>query len=95
LQPKDQNLTPLFDGKLIYIVPNYQRLYVWNSQDQWQPLWLDIRDIAEALIKGANGSELVDANHDGVEPHFMGTVVLKISGYTPDLARQFRIIDGQ
>jgi len=95
LQPQDQNLTTLFDGKLIYIVPNYQRLYVWNSQDQWQPLWLDIRDIAEALIKGANGSELVDANHDGVEPHFMGTVVLKISGYTPDLARQFRIIDGQ
>ena len=30
-----------------------------------------------------------------IEPHFMGAVVLKSSGNTPDLATQWRVIDGQ
>ena len=95
MQPQDQTLAQLFDGKLVYIVPNYQRLYVWNRDDQWEPLWSDVRDIAEELIESAAGTELADADHDGVEPHFMGAVVFKISGATPDLARKYRVIDGQ
>jgi len=95
LQPQDQTLAQLFDGKLVYIVPNYQRLYVWNSENQWEPLWFDVRDIAEELIESAAGTELADADHDGAEPHFMGAVVFKISGATPDLAMKYRVIDGQ
>ena len=34
-------------------------------------------------------------NPDSAEPHFLGAVVLKMSGSTPDLARQWRVIDGQ
>jgi len=79
----------------VYIVPNYQRLYVWDEENQWEPLWLDVRDIAEELIESAAGTELAGADHDGVEPHFMGAVVFKISGSTPDLARKYRVIDGQ
>ncbi len=79
----------------MYIVPNYQRLYVWDEENQWEPLWLDVRDIAEELIESAAGTELAGADHDGVEPHFMGAVVFKISGSTPDLARKYRVIDGQ
>lgn len=95
MQPQDQTPTQLFDGKLVYIVPNYQRLYVWNREDQWEPLWSDVRDITDALIKNAAGTELADADRDGVEPHFIGAVVFKISGTTPDLARKYRVIDGQ
>ena len=95
MQPQDQNLAQLFDGKLVYIVPNYQRLYVWNLENQWEPLWSDVRDIAEELIESAAETELADADHDVVEPHFMGAVVFKISGFTPDLARRYRVIDGQ
>ena len=95
LQPQDQTLAQLFDGKLVYIVPNYQRLYVWNRDDQWEPLWSDVRDIAEELIKSAAGTELADVDSDGVEAHFMGAVVFKISGATPDLAMKYRVIDGQ
>ena len=79
----------------MYIVPNYQRLYVWNRDDQWEPLWSDVRDIAEELIKSAAGTELPEADSDGVEAHFMGAVVFKISGATPDLAMKYRVIDGQ
>lgn len=95
MQPQDQTLAQLFDGKLVYIVPNYQRLYVWNRDDQWEPLWSDVRDIAEELIKSAAGTELPEADSDGVEAHFMGAVVFKISGATPDLAMKYRVIDGQ
>ena len=95
MQTQDKTMTELFDGKLVYIVPNYQRLYVWKRDDQWEPLWSDVRDIADRLITNAAGTELADADHDGVEPHFMGAVVFKISGTTPDLARMYRVIDGQ
>ena len=95
MQPQDQTLAQLFDGKLVYIVPTYQRLYVWNRDDQWEPLWSDVRDIAEELIENAAGTELDDTDHDAVEPHFMGAVVFKISGTTPDLAMKYRVIDGQ
>lgn len=65
------NSGSLFDGKLVYIVPNYQRLYVWSMDEQWEPLWSDVRDIAEELIQSAAGSELVDADADadGVDAH--------------------------
>ena len=95
MQPQDQTLAQLFDGKLVYIVPNYQRLYVWSRDDQWEPLWSDVRDIAEELIESTAGTELADADADGVEAHFMGAVVFKISGATPDLAMKYRVIDGQ
>ncbi len=94
MQPQRKNLAELFDGKLVYAVPNFQRLYVWSRDDQWEPLWFDIRDIAEELIENAARAEAGGADRD-VEPHFMGAVVFKISGSTPDLARQYRVIDGQ
>ncbi|MYA64300.1 MAG: DUF262 domain-containing protein, partial [Gemmatimonadetes bacterium] len=95
MTPQDQDLAQLFDGKLVYIVPNYQRLYVWNRDNQWEPLWFDVQDIAERIIENAAGTELADDDHDVVEPHFMGAAVFKISGATPDLAKRYRVIDGQ
>ena len=94
MQPQRKNLAELFDGKLVYAVPNFQRLYVWSRDDQWEPLWFDVRDIAEELIENAARAEAGGAGRD-VEPHFMGAVVFKIVGFTPDLAQQFRVIDGQ
>jgi len=47
------------------MVPFYQRTYVWSQQDQWEPLWDDIRDKANARVAG-----------DEPAPHFLGAVVL-------------------
>ena len=95
LEPRKHTLAELFEGQLVYVVPSYQRLYVWNQGEQWEPLWSDIRDLADGLVQDANArsSDAVDPNE--VEPHFLGAVVLKMSGSTPDLARQLRVIDGQ
>ena len=95
MEPRNQDLSELFDGKLVYVVPNYQRLYVWNRDNQWEPLWSDVCDIADNLLKNATATELADDDRDAVEPHFMGAIVLKNRGNTPDLARQYLVIDGQ
>ncbi len=60
------------DGKLVYVVPNYQRLYVWNRDNQWELLWSDVCDIADNLLKNTTGTQLADDDRDGVEPHFNG-----------------------
>ena len=36
----------IFQDRRQYLVP-YQRAYVWNKDDQWEPLWNDIADKAE------------------------------------------------
>jgi hypothetical protein len=51
-----------------YVVPLYQRPYVWELEKQWEPLWEDVRTVAERLI---------DATMDNDDvPHFMGAIVL-------------------
>lgn len=78
------------------LVTNYKRLYVWNREDQWEPLWLDVQGLADALVEdSAAGSRPFVIDEGAIEPHFMGAVILKISGKTPKLARQCRVIDGQ
>ena len=95
MEPRKHTLAELFEGQLVYVVPNYQRLYVWNLEDQWAPLWSDVEEIADLLVHNSASvdSEIVDPN--SVEAHFLGAVVLKMSGNTPDLSRQLRIVDGQ
>ncbi len=95
MEPRKHTLAELFEGQLEYVVPSYQRLYVWNRDDQWEPLWDDVQEIADELLHQSkvSGSPQIDPNT--VDAHFLGAVVLKISGSTPDLARQLRVIDGQ
>jgi hypothetical protein len=49
----------LFDGTVCYEIPSLQRPYVWNEQDQWQPLWGDIERVAGAvqLVTQEHGDE--------------------------------------
>ncbi|MES2670994.1 MAG: DUF262 domain-containing HNH endonuclease family protein [Pseudomonadota bacterium] len=68
-----------------YCVPFYQRAYVWNLSEQWEPLWLDIKAKAQARL----GSQ-------SVTPHFLGAVVVEpqprggLRGVDT-----FHVIDGQ
>ena len=95
MEPRKPTLADLFEGHLVYVVPNYQRLYVWNREDQWEPLWSDVADIANDLLEEAIRRDSESVNPGSVESHFLGAVVLKMSGSTPDLSRQMRVVDGQ
>ena len=95
MEPRNLTTKEIFQGDNVYVVPRYQRLYVWNEQDQWSPLWEDVSLIADDLVEHAQSRGLSEIDTDASESHFFGTLVLKTSGYTPDLTRKWRVIDGQ
>jgi hypothetical protein len=74
----------LFEKKCRYIVPHYQRPYVWKREEQWEPLWDDIRNLAERVFR-----------KEDVRPHFLGAIVLEqASTATGEIESRF-LIDGQ
>ena len=95
MEPRNYALANLFENQGIYVVPRYQRLYVWNQKDQWEPLWEDVIEIAGDLLNEATDRNSEEVNADSRESHFLGAVVLKQSGFTPDMAQCWRVIDGQ
>ena len=86
----------LFQKDVRYIIPTFQRPYVWGQEKQWEPLWDDIRNLAEryeeALLKTDN--EKAKAENE-TETHFLGAIVLQqIPTPTSDIERR-NVIDGQ
>lgn len=79
-------VSELFNAPERYIVPLYQRRYVWNRERQWAPLWQDIRSRAEEYLAGASP----------VHPHFMGAVVVAPRPRSgPRDLTSYDVIDGQ
>ena len=46
----------LFNLPQHFMIPLFQRPYVWKEAEQWEPLWKDIRRVAE-LRYGVQASE--------------------------------------
>src|SRR5690606_29890082 len=68
------------------VVPLFQRPYVWNEENQWEPLWEDLTRVAGRVLAEPNESH---------QPHFLGAVVLQqVAGQTGHM-QQRTIIDGQ
>lgn len=78
----------LFDSRIQYEVPPFQRPYVWTEEDQWDPLWRDLTRV----MSGHLGTS------EELEPpttHFLGAVVLKeLDAKSGDPGRRW-VIDGQ
>lgn len=90
---KADALTPrdLFDSKVQYEIPSFQRPYVWNEEDQWAPLWSDLRRVATRVITAGADREALD----GVSAHFLGAIVVKeVSANAGEVTRH-AVIDGQ
>lgn len=85
-------LTPrdLFDGKVCYEIPPFQRPYVWTEEDQWQPLWDDIARVTEALLDSGD-----DFGTTGPPGHFLGAVVVKQLPSAAGDPLRSSVIDGQ
>lgn len=74
----------LFKQDRRLVVPLFQRPYVWSQEAQWEPLWDDIRMVAERLFDGQEA-----------RPHFVGAVVLDQSPKPTGFLESRLIIDGQ
>jgi hypothetical protein len=67
-------------------VPLFQRPYVWNEDDQWEPLWVDITRVAERILGQPYAQR---------QPHFLGAVVLQQLQNPSGTVQERTIIDGQ
>ncbi len=78
------SLKKIFGQDRRHVVPLFQRPYVWKRDDQWAPLWDDVRGLAERLVAGSE-----------VRPHFLGAVVLDFAEYKYGDIETRIVIDGQ
>ena len=74
----------LFDSNERREAPLFQRPYVWNEDENWEPLWQAIRSVADKRTLGAP-----------VRPHFLGAVVLDQLRTPAGKLHARQIIDGQ
>ncbi|MGV9613191.1 DUF262 domain-containing protein [Nocardia xishanensis] len=81
----------LFDGAVHYEIPVFQRPYVWSEEDQWAPLWQDVRRVAERVVE-ANGDQ--DALKE-IGGHFLGAIVFKSKPAISGDVTRHAVIDGQ
>ncbi len=78
------NLGKIFGQDRRHVVPLFQRPYVWNKEQQWDPLWNDIRTVAERLLAKQE-----------VKPHFLGAIVLDQMRKPTGHLETRLLIDGQ
>jgi hypothetical protein len=87
MQPTYLSLVQIFGAPTRYTVPLFQRPYVWNREEQWQPLWDDIVNLAERVLAVERGKP--------VAGHFLGTVVLEQAMTATGTIACREIVDGQ
>ena len=69
-------LQTLFQNPVRYEIPVFQRTYIWTQDDQWEPLWEDVRNTAERFLDSQRDAKS-DSAMGQVEKHFLGAVVLQ------------------
>jgi hypothetical protein len=67
------------------IVPLFQRPYVWDEENQWAPLWQDIRRMADLRLADPGSSAT----------HFLGAIVLQNQENQVGSMQARLVIDGQ
>ncbi|MGI4732999.1 MAG: DUF262 domain-containing protein [Janthinobacterium lividum] len=87
MKPDKLTIHDLFQRERRYVVPLYQRAYVWTRQDQWEPLWEDIERQAEACFS--------TPGHMPSRSHFLGAIVLNVSRIVGAGVARSEVIDGQ
>ena len=80
MQANPRSLDSLFNSQLRYVVPMFQRLYVWQENPQWATLWEDIAEKADLQLGGTR-----------TNAHYLGALI--IEGVRPSSPRDKAIPD--
>lgn len=90
-------LTPrdLFQKDIRYTIPPFQRPYVWSKDEQWEPFWTDVRNLAEDYLDELETSGDDISALEKTRPHFLGAVVIKLVQTSTGDFEQREVIDGQ
>ena len=82
------SMNKLFGQNIRLLIPTFQRPYVWNKDEQWEPLWDDVRNTAEDYME--RGMPV-----DKSRKHFLGAVVIqKQLSWVGEIGTRL-VIDGQ
>lgn len=79
----------LFQPHRRYVVPIFQRGYVWKREQQWEPLWDDIVAQAAELARSRSSPGL------RTHKHFLGALVLNQTQTALRRVPVVEVIDGQ
>ena len=88
MKPSNQTIFELFEKERRYLVPLFQRPYVWTEERQWRPLWEDVAQKADECLRG-------DEQEGAIRNHFLGAVVLNSVRTFGKQVTASEIIDGQ
>ena len=80
-----QSIAEVFEASAQYVIPVFQRHYVWDRETQWEALWEDLLAQARVRLQG-----------QVPKPHFCGAIVVdqKKQQAVNELPR-YQVIDGQ
>jgi len=84
MDANSRNLGVIFDMTLKMMIPLFQRPYVWNEEQNWEPLWSSIKDVAERRYNGST-----------IRPAFLGAIVLDQMKTKTGEVEARKVIDGQ
>ena len=88
------NARQLFMKDIHYVIPEFQRRYVWSKDEQWESFWEDVKNVAsDCLEKIQHPSDELKSQE--VKPHFLGAIIIQ-QQLTPVPEIEKRdVIDGQ
>lgn len=86
MRPNTYTVQDLFERDVRYLVPLYQRPYVWDEEHQWAPLWDDVLALLQHQQEQAA---------EPIWSHFLGAIVLEQEQTAPGELPRFTVIDGQ
>lgn len=84
MQANKRTLGEILAADIRLIAPLFQRPYVWNEEENWEPLWRAIVETAEKRLQG-----------EKPRPYFMGAIVLDNMNVPVGTITTREIIDGQ
>jgi len=87
MQPTYMPISQVFGAQTRHTVPLFQRPYVWNREEQWEPLWEDVAGLLERLESRQGDSSIAS--------HFLGTIVLEQAPNPTGSLPRREVIDGQ
>ena len=96
MQSGKSTITQLFSAPIQYVIPVFQRGYVWTLNKQVAPLWADIEDRADKLRQyEAQARQVGQQPLKAVQKHFLGSLVLTPVPGAFGRVPAFEVIDGQ
>jgi uncharacterized protein with ParB-like and HNH nuclease domain len=82
-------VSDLFEKPRRYLVPLFQRGYVWTKDGQWAPLWEDVLNLVKALRRQRS------LEMQQLRKHFLGAIVLQQQSLGVRHVPVSDVIDGQ